>query len=86
MDINKDEMYWMFPFMIIILFSLKLQINFIFLFAGQWTQTYLGKVRLRSSLTNWELPVLTGRLGSLPAVVAASVCLLPPRRLRTENY
>ncbi len=47
-------------------------------------ETYFGKVRLRSSLTNCGLPVLTGRLGSLvPA--APSDCLLPPRRLRTKE-
>lgn len=28
-------------------------------------ETYFGKVRLRSSLTNCGLPVLTGRAGSL---------------------
>lgn len=48
-------------------------------------ETYFGKVRLRSSLTNCGLPVLTGRLGSLAPAAAPSVCLLPPRRLRTEK-
>ncbi len=47
--------------------------------------TYFGKVRLRSSLTNCGLPVLTGRLGSLAPAIPPSVCLLLPRRLRTEK-
>lgn len=47
---------------------------------------YFGNVRLRSSLTNCGLPVLTGRLGSLtPAALWSVVCLFPPRRFRTVN-
>lgn len=49
-----------------------------------WEETHLGKVRLRSSLTNCGLPVFTGRPGSLVPTEMVSVCLLAPRRLRTD--
>ena len=48
-------------------------------------RAYLGKVRLRSSLTNCGVPVFAGRVGSLPATAPPSACLFPPRRLRTAG-
>ena len=44
---------------------------------------HLGNVRPRNSLTNWAVPVFTGRLGSL--VPALTSDFGAPRRLRTTR-
>lgn len=63
---------------------LYIQIQTTSAFVGK-LEVYFGKVRLRNSLTNCGLPVFTGRLGSLAAAAPPSVCLFPPRRLRTKR-